>query len=198
MKKIENVLLGYHGVKQSVVLDKEHIDSNCNPTGSKYLVAYYVKETETIEEDKGILISDWETIYQSEYSSLDINNFKYNISGWNSSYTQEPIPREDMFEWVEESVNKIKSLSPKVILEIGSGSGLILFNIIDDCDYYYATDFSKNAIDYTRNVIDRFGYKNKVALAACAADAIQFHELDIAYDTVILNSNSTFYNFIFD
>jgi SAM-dependent methyltransferase/acyl carrier protein len=98
-----------------------------------------------------------------------------------------------MFEWLNATINLVKKLHPKVILEIGSGSGLILFNIIDDCSYYYATDFSKNAIDYTNNVINKFGYNHKVYTLTCAADQLPYHELKKAYDTVIINSVTQYF-----
>ena len=190
--EIEKTLANYKGIRQSVVLAKERKvagdtveeDREC----TKYLVGYYVSEPELEEKNKYNFINSWKELYQIEYSSLDINTFKRNIGGWNSSYTGDPIVKEEMLEWINESVEKIKNLSPKVILEIGSGSGLMLFNIIDCCDYYYATDFSENAINYTRKVIDIFGYSNKVMPKNWSADKILFEKLEIAYDTVILNS----------
>ena len=48
--EIESQLSNYTGVKQSVVLAKEHLDSNGNAIGNKYLVGYYVADTKLAEE----------------------------------------------------------------------------------------------------------------------------------------------------
>jgi acyl-coenzyme A synthetase/AMP-(fatty) acid ligase/acyl carrier protein len=40
--EIEAILSSYNGIKQSVVLAKEHINSDNTTTGNKYLVGYYV------------------------------------------------------------------------------------------------------------------------------------------------------------
>lgn len=191
--EIETALSGYPGIKQSVVLAQNQLDQHGQPTASKYVVAYCVKALDLQETDAEDFVNTWETIYQSEYLALDSNNFKQNITGWNSSYTEEAIPKEDMLEWIENTTTRIKDLEPKIILEIGSGSGLILFNIIDHCDYYYATDFSKNVIDYTNAALKKFEYDNKVTTIACAADQLPYSELDKAFDTVILNSITQYF-----
>ena len=186
--EIEAALSGYGGVKQSIVIYKDRIDTKTISNDNKYLVAYYVKELNIKKEDTEDFVGTWEEIYQSQYLSLDITNYKQNIEGWGSSYTNEAIDKKDMLEWVNETTNRIKQLDPKVILEIGSGSGLVLFNIIDDCNYYYATDFSKNAIDYINKVIIKLGFNNKISALSCEADKLPYHQLEKQYDTVIMNS----------
>ena len=49
--EIESALLSYDGIKRSVVLAKEQIDSSGNPTGNKYLVAYYVADNKLKESE---------------------------------------------------------------------------------------------------------------------------------------------------
>ena len=46
--------------------------------------------------------------------------------GWNSSYTDDPIPLEEMVEWRSATVDRIMALQPRRVLEIGAGSGLVL------------------------------------------------------------------------
>ena len=186
--EIESVLSNYKGIKQSIVIVKEHADNNGNKTGNKYLIAYCVKALNLKKTDTEGFINKWETVYESEYLSLDIDNFKQNIKGWNSSYTEKPIDKTDMLEWINATTDRIKELKPKVILEVGSGSGLVLFNVIDGCDYYYATDFSKNVIDYTNDVVRQFGYGNKVSTYVCAANELPYEVFEKTYDTVVMNS----------
>jgi amino acid adenylation domain-containing protein len=184
--EIEAVISGYELIKQSIVIAKEHADSSLK--GNKYLIAYYIKEINLQSADTEHFVDTWETAYQLQYSTLDVNHFKQNFKGWNSSYTDLAIDKEDMIEWVNKTIERVKQLNPQVILEIGSGSGLILFNIIDNCNHYYATDFSKNAIDHINKVVDYFKFTNKVSTLSCRADELPYRTLDIPYDTVVLNS----------
>lgn len=187
--EIEANLLQHEGVRECAVVIQERVNNNNsgNPT-DKGLVAYYVKHLDLTNSDTEDFVRTWETFYQSEYLLLDINNFKQNTGGWNSSYTDEAIAQDDIQEWVNATASRIQQYNPKTILEIGSGSGLILFNMLDSCCYYYATDFSKNVINYTKNVVDKFGYSEKVSTIACSADKVPYDQIARPYDTVILNS----------
>lgn len=166
--EIESSLLSYPGIKQCVVINKEHVDGAGNSTGSGKLIAYYVKGSSSLDGEVNSFIDQWVALYDAEYAELDPHNYKFNIKGWNSSYTGKAIAQEDMREWVNNTIDRISTLDPKVILEMGSGSGLILFNIIESCDYYYATDFSKNVINHTQNLIHKLGYSKKsIVLTLC-------------------------------
>ena len=45
-------------------------------------------------------------------------------------------------EWVQGAVDRILALKPARVLEIGCGSGLLLFRLAPHCQYYCGTDFS--------------------------------------------------------
>ena len=77
----------------------------------------------------------------------------FNIAGWKSSYTGQPIAAEEMQEWVAETVARILALKPQRVLEIGCGTGLLLARIAPHCEHYTGTDFSETALDaYPPNV----------------------------------------------
>jgi cyclopropane fatty-acyl-phospholipid synthase-like methyltransferase len=42
-----------------------------------------------------------------------------------------------MQEWVDRTVERILSLQPQRVLEIGCGMGLLLFRIAPHCSYYF-------------------------------------------------------------
>src|SRR6185369_14952405 len=71
----------------------------------------------------------------------------FNTVGWNSSYTGKPIPPDEMKEWVDQTVERIRALEPKRVLEIGCGTGLLLFRVAPHREAYHATDFSAAVID---------------------------------------------------
>ena len=76
-----------------------------------------------------------------------VPEFGMDFRGWNSSYTGDPIPVEEMFEWRAATVDRIMALRPKRVLDIGAGSGLLLSQIAPHCERYVATDMSAVAID---------------------------------------------------
>jgi amino acid adenylation domain-containing protein len=187
LEEISQVLSSYKEIEYSVVLAKSFPQNNIY-SENKYLVAYYLRKIDSKKIDNESFVNEWNQVYQLEYSSLDKEDFSNNLQLWKSSYTGAYISREEMYEWVNSTVERIMKLVPKVVLEIGSGTGLLLFNIIKDCDHYYAIDFSERANNYVINLADKLGYKDKITSMLSTADNIPYGQINKHYDTVILNS----------
>ncbi|HEY9604551.1 MAG TPA: amino acid adenylation domain-containing protein [Allocoleopsis sp.] len=137
-------------------------------------------------------IQHWQTLYNQTYqppiqnSKFKIQNAEFNIIGWNSSYTGEPIPLEQMQEWVSDRVQQILALKPKRVLEIGCGTGLLLFQIAPHTQKYLATDFSPVSLASIQNQLDTLNLSQVELLHRMATD---FEGIDVAsFDVVILNS----------
>ncbi|WP_156107619.1 methyltransferase domain-containing protein, partial [Streptomyces violaceusniger] len=79
--------------------------------------------------------------------------FGEDFSGWASSYTGEDIPIEEMREWRDATVERIRALRPRRVLEIGVGSGLLLAKLAGDCETYWGLDFSAEAIAVLRRQV---------------------------------------------
>jgi ubiquinone/menaquinone biosynthesis C-methylase UbiE len=60
-----------------------------------------------------------------------------------------------MREWVNNQVTQILALQPKRVLEIGCGTGLLLFRIAPHCSKYYATDFSPISLNYIQQQLTK-------------------------------------------
>jgi len=133
-------------------------------------------------------VRQWRTLYDDTYADSPINiDPALNIIGWNSSYTGAPIPMEEMREWRDCTVDRLRALNPKRVLEIGCGTGMILAELAPECESYLAVDFSAEALDYVRtNLVERRGLHQVELMQASA------HELEgldgRTFDLVILNS----------
>ncbi|MCC2624721.1 MAG: amino acid adenylation domain protein, partial [Burkholderiales bacterium] len=179
LSEIEHVMHECPDIAKSVVIAK------LNESTQQYsLFAYY-----TVKDivGNGSVIQDWLDVYEKEYSeNFSADNYKLNINVWKNSFTDTTIPKYEMIEWVNETNKRIKEISCGKILEIGCGSGLILFNIIDDTDYYYATDFSKEVITNINKISKEHGLSDKVETITSPADKLPFEQLK--YNTTIINS----------
>ncbi|MBW4515816.1 MAG: amino acid adenylation domain-containing protein [Timaviella obliquedivisa GSE-PSE-MK23-08B] len=135
-------------------------------------------------------IQHWQTLYNQTYQSF-IPNPQFNITGWNSSYTGNPIPLEQMQEWVSDRVQQILALQPKRVLEIGCGSGLLLFQIASHCDEYWGTDFSEAALESIQQQLESLNLSQVKLFHRMATDFEGIVPEDMetaAFDVVILNS----------
>lgn len=185
--EIEAVLEEHPAVQEAIVVLHGDIP------GEKRLVAYVVPasgaltshETGAVAHDQ---VHEWRQVFDQAYEEPAASDPTFNIAGWNSSFTGEPLPVEDMREWVESTVERVLALEPVDILEIGCGTGLLLFRVAPYCRSYTGTDVSPTALHFVRR---------HLPTAALDPSTITLREQpahDLSglppghFDTVILNS----------
>jgi SAM-dependent methyltransferase/acyl carrier protein len=183
--EVESVLAQNDAVQECAVVSRQ------DDSGEVRLVAYVVErknaeqmsrtgETSWEREQVG----KWTRIYEETYAAPAPADPQFNIVGWNSSYTGRALSDTEMREQVDATVARIRALHPKRILEIGCGSGLLLFRLAPECDQYWATDFSAEAVRYVKDQIGALPH-----VKVWQAEADDFSHLDSSvFDVVILNS----------
>lgn len=188
--EIEAVLSQHPAVRETVVMVQE------NKAGDKRLVAYVVQnlQHQSAEEQKlktkeeTESISQWQIVWDNIYNQTSPQqDLTFNIIGWNSSYTGLPIPEDQMREWVDRTVERILSLQPKRILEIGCGTGLLLCRIAPYCNQYWGTDFSPEALQYLQQLQMSRNEWSHITLLRRMADNFEGIEAH-SFDVVVLNS----------
>jgi amino acid adenylation domain-containing protein/non-ribosomal peptide synthase protein (TIGR01720 family) len=191
--EIESALAAHPSVRESVVVTREDVE------GDKRLVAYVVPFESEVSQAAGaqpaeVLAAEhtagWQTLYEDihDAAAASDDGATFNITGWNSSYTGQPIPAEEMREWVDQTVERILSLRPSRVLEIGCGTGLLLFRIAPYTAHYCATDFSPTALRYIERQLRSLKHElPQVTLLERAAD--DFREVEPqSFDVVVINS----------
>lgn len=187
--EIETVLTQHPAVQQTVAIASE------DGQGDKRLVAYIALNAEySVAREKNQIMQlqdeqvlQWQMLYNETYNQPAVDSDPtFNIVGWNSSYTNQPIPAKQMRDWAKNQAAQILALQPSRVLEIGCGTGLLLFQIASRCTQYCGTDFSPISLNYIRQHLANQQLANVTLLQKMATD---FEGVETAaFDAVILNS----------
>ncbi|UCH96475.1 MAG: amino acid adenylation domain-containing protein, partial [Candidatus Aminicenantes bacterium] len=138
------------------------------------------------EEETGELMSEKLWNYIGETAVDDIS-----AGGWVSSYTGQPLSREEMEEYGNNLLEKLAPLlHPQMrVLEIGCASGISMYRIAPKVLLYYGTDLSTVIIDKNKKRIQQEQHQNiKLScLPAHEIDKIKEQEKE-KFDLIIMNS----------
>ena len=166
------------------------------------LIAYVVPKRQTInslehpswEELQEKQVSEWQTLFERTFTEAEEpKDPTTNTAGVNSSYTNAPIPAAESRDWVEHAAQRILSLSPNRVLDIGCGLGRTLFRIAPYCTRYWGADFSQAALDYVERHLDILGDK-RADIKLIQAHADDLSKIPAGYfDTVIINGVTQYF-----
>ncbi len=187
--EIEAALATHPAVREAVVVARDEA------SGDKRLVAYVVADsagldvlTEPGQDAAGKRVVQWRAAFEGAYGSeAAAGDLAFDIRAWRDSRTGEPIPAEDMREWVDSTVRRILALGSRRVLEIGCGTGLLLARVAPRCERYVATDFSATAAAQAQRLVEATPGLEAVEVLCRPAD--DFSGLDAGtFDLVVINS----------
>ena len=173
-REIETLLATHPHVTQAVV------------TAAPQLTAHV-----TVDGAADDQVAHWRRLYEQTYSDGAPADPEFDIRGWNRSSDGAPLGEAVMREQVDQTVERIAALAPKRILEIGCGTGLLLFRLAANAERYCATDFSPAALERLGGVVRARGWSH-VQLLERSADELG----DLAgagFDVVVLNSVAQYF-----
>ncbi|MEV5317706.1 amino acid adenylation domain-containing protein [Streptomyces sp. NPDC052687] len=150
-------------------------------------VAHLVPADDIRADDFEAFMDSWRDVFESTYVPDPGGAPDAALQGWTDSFTGTTIPPEQMTEWVAGTVDRIRALRPRRLLEIGAGTGLLVAPLCREAglERYVATDYADAAVEMLRQAAS--GSPGPVVVArAEAPEAVE--AVPGPHDTVVLNS----------
>ncbi len=154
--------------------------------GDPRIVAYVVPRIES-----GTPTEAWATVWDETYRHGTAVDARFEIAGWTSSYSGEPIPPEEMQDWVDHTVASILALQPTRVLEIGCGTGLLLFRVAPHTERYVGIDMAPTALEHINASLANDPIDGVTLLLGAAHDVERL--TDERFDTIVINSVSQYF-----
>ncbi|KAF2462487.1 amino acid adenylation, partial [Lindgomyces ingoldianus] len=193
--EIEHVLRSHDSVIDAVTVLQQHDDD-----GVRLMSFVTIHEGDVLADEQAGAghesqhVDTWEEQFDAEIYS-PIHNVQTEIIGcdfigWTSMYDGTDIDKTEMNEWLDDTIaTLLNGQDPGHVLEIGSGTGMVLFNVCKGLQSYVGLEPSQKAVDFiTTTVKSMPALRGKVHMyKATAADIGQLKQ-PIAANLVVMNS----------
>ncbi|OAR02192.1 hypothetical protein LLEC1_03413 [Akanthomyces lecanii] len=144
-------------------------------------------------EEAGAQVEGWQAFFESttytELETVKPSDIGKDFKGWTSMYDGSEIAKDELQEWLDDTMHTlVDGQALGHVLEIGTGSGMILFNLNFGLQSYVGLEPSKSAAAFANNAIKSTpGLAGKAEVfVGTATDIDQLNDLNP--DLVLFNS----------
>lgn len=191
--EIEQTTLAHSSVKNAVAVVQE-------VEGEQSQLAVFVTPSgETDDAVENEQVEAWKDIFDAEtyhkIADMTLDKLGRDFTGWLSMYDGSIIGTLEMEEWLDDTVQTLLNGNhPRRILEIGTGSGMILFNIASGLEQYVGVEPVEKLAAAVQQRADRHEeLGGKVQLHAGTADQILTLCADFSPRLVVVNSVAQYF-----
>ena len=151
MNEIERALTAHPDVADAVVSVEESHD------GRQFKVAFAAIHPDRLSAGKAKRlqaetdrrVTQWRRAFDQVYRHSP-DSVAPSFVGWTSNFTNKPIPEAEMIDWLDCTIERIRALGARRILEVGCGVGLLVERLAPGCEVYCGTDLSPVAVHRLR------------------------------------------------
>jgi len=203
LDEVRVAIVGHNVIRECYVSTVEEDRDGTKENKIVAHVALHSSKHDSQREGDLETVANWETMFTGVNQSLEEYNEDIDLSldyrGWASSFDRATIPKQHMEEWVDCTIERILNLDcfrngqkPRVA-EIGCGTGMILFKLVDKVSSYYATDLVAPTVAQVQGHAQKLGYNHVKATALPAHCFDEILEQEEQFDLIICNSVAQYF-----
>lgn len=152
------------------------------------ILCAWVEPTTPPRTQPSTIIGTWATYFDELHrDAASADDPDWDKRGWQGGVSAGPITTADMRDWINGTATRLRGYSPRSVLDVGCGTGLIVDALAPHCERYHAVDEVGTALDGLR--------RRQVANTALRHVTMETRGTDDltglqpqSYDLVILNS----------
>ncbi|PSK46148.1 Nonribosomal peptide synthetase 2 [Elsinoe australis] len=197
LAEVEHAVLGRDDVRDTaIVVTKSHVD------GELEMVAFVELDGDvgsTMQPDEAIdQVQGWGNHFNmATYANVELiahSRLGKDFLGWTSMYDRAAIPETEMEEWLQDTMTAVTDGAMLLnVLEIGTGTGMILFNLGERLGKYIGLDPSNSVVEFVNKAIksDSMLEGKAVVRQGTAVDAVDVADKDTSL--VVINSVAQYF-----
>ncbi|KAI1024610.1 hypothetical protein LB503_007110 [Fusarium chuoi] len=192
--EVEAAMLSHGSVRDAAVVVQKDDGEKADLVGFVVLDHDHSLEGDANDNQVEGWQDHFETEMYADIGDIDPSTIGKDFKGWTSMYDGSEIDKVEMQEWLDDTIKTLRDgQAPGHVLEVGTGSGMILFNLGDGLQSYRGLEPSKSAAAFTNTVI-----KSVPSLAGKAevhvGTAQDISQLtDLHPDLVVINSVAQYF-----
>lgn len=162
LDEVQNTILEHESVDDAAVLLIDNSSKESPELAEPELVGFLSASASGHQQSQEEIydqVLDWEHHFDShmfaDVSKIDFSELGCDFLGWNSMLDGQPIDRAEMQEWLDDAIETtIGGNELHHVLEVGTGTGMILFNLPQTLKSYVGIEPSRSAASFVTRMTD--------------------------------------------
>ncbi|KFH45123.1 Nonribosomal peptide synthetase-like protein [Hapsidospora chrysogenum ATCC 11550] len=200
LAEIEHSLRSHGAVDDAVVVLQQEESGDARLAGFLTIKDAALDDAEPDDADAAEVVNVWGEVFDaniySAISDVPPEDIGRDFTGWVSMYNGEEIDKAEMNEWLDDSISTmLNGGEARDILELGTGSGMILFNLTQrGLHSYIGLDPSSRAVDFIAETARSIpSLRDKVRVYVGTADNLGRVPSSVSPNLVVVNSVAQYF-----
>ena len=156
LAEVEHALLSHDAVGDAVVVIREQDGQGLELVG--FVTAREDRDLREVgkgpnDNDDDGQVKGWEEHFErstyADIDNIDLERLGRDFIGWTSMYDGKEIDKAEMNEWLDDTIRAILNGGrPGNVFEVGTGTGMILFNLVEGLQSYVGLEPAQKAASF--------------------------------------------------